>query len=188
MRRVRISVGQAVNGLVYAMMLAVLTAFVIPTVGCDSQKVGDTVLAVAKATVSTLSVTAAEAGPLVDDFEADGTLDHATAASLRAELRAAGDSISDLRARLGRYQHFDPAARADLVRFRDDGLAFLQRANDNGLAHIKDPQKRARVSAILSGVRVALTVLDSALVGVGAGSTQQQSARTGTRAGDGFGE
>lgn len=141
------------------LLILLLIGAAFGTAGCSSDKV----LVVAK-TFGLVTAGAIEQGiPLIQGYILDGTLDPETGNKVLVELQRGKPQVDDFNIRISKYTKFDKNSRADIIQFTSDVAAFLQRANDNGVLHIKNPQKRAEVSIILTGVRGALLVVQSVI-------------------------
>lgn len=119
---------------------------------------GDNVLRAAKTFGRVLASALDEGINLEAQLAANGTIDKDVEPGLRAELLRGKGQVADFNARIAKYDHFDPASRADIAAFLDEAVAFISNANANGVLHIKNPNSQLIASGILLGARTAITV------------------------------
>src|SRR6266498_455358 len=121
----------------------------------------DDILRAAKTFGLVLSDAINEAIPFENALAQNGTIDKEIEPGLRQALSEAKKAVDDFNTRAARYEHFDAASEADINKFRDDAIAFIDRMNNEGVLHIKNPRSQLIATGILAGVKIAVRIYDA---------------------------
>jgi hypothetical protein len=101
-----------------------------------------------------------EAIPFEAVLAQNGTIDAAVEPKIRQGLAEAKAAVDAFNARAATYQHFDATADADIKKLRDDTVAFVDRLNNEGILHIKNPKSQLIATAIIAAVKIAIRLYD----------------------------
>lgn len=84
----------------------------------------------------------------------DGVIDPDKEPQIRQWLQDGKTATDDFNARIAKYEHFDAASRADVAKFLDDAIGFIDNLEQNGILRIKNPNSRIIARSIISGARL----------------------------------
>lgn len=143
--------------LAFVCLLALMT-------GCspkEGETKGDALLRQAKKTGKILSEALAEGIRLEAQLAAAGDIDPAIEPNLKQWLQDGKTATDAFNERAASYTKFDAQSKADIAKFADDAVAFIEKMNTEGILRIRNPKSQAIATGIISGARIATRILKS---------------------------